>query len=136
MDDIRERWHRFRAQMIANYIRSKQMKPFNLERALAGDPVVTRDNRTVKDIHYFKDAINSRQLVGVVDGKLHAFETNGKCFGSNSLYSNDDVFMATKTRTVKMKLYKNNIFGVVAYEAGLSLCDSDFIQEIEIEVEE
>jgi hypothetical protein len=30
------------------------MKPFDLEKALAGEPVVTRDGQKIIDIHYFK----------------------------------------------------------------------------------
>jgi len=39
------------------------MKEFNLQAALAGEPVVTRDGRKITDLHYFKDVKTKFSLV-------------------------------------------------------------------------
>lgn len=67
--------------------------PFNLERALAGDPVVTREGKQVAEIHYFK-TVNS--LYAVIDNLLISFYTCGN-YSLNKEYP-DDLFMAPKTK--------------------------------------
>lgn len=54
------------------------MKPFNLERALAGDPVCTRDGLPVTFGAYNKDAITYHQVIGWVDGRIHAWSIAGR----------------------------------------------------------
>lgn len=44
-----------------------QMKPFNLERALAGDPVVTRDGHRVTDLRYFNRQGILYPIIGVLE---------------------------------------------------------------------
>jgi hypothetical protein len=56
------------------------MKPFDLERALAGDPVVTRDGRKVTEIHYFKTLEDRYFILAVIDGSAHHFKENGRRF--------------------------------------------------------
>lgn len=70
------------------------MKPFNLERALAGDKVVTRDGREVTQLTKFD--CRNEPLVGVLDGILETWLENGKFFGSG-VYCDSDLFMAPKT---------------------------------------
>ena len=42
------------------------MKPFNFERALLGDPVVTRDGREVIELIFLKDPRNKSRMTGTV----------------------------------------------------------------------
>jgi hypothetical protein len=44
------------------------MKPFNLDKALAGEPVVTRDGRKVLDLYHFKDVKTKFSLVVFISG--------------------------------------------------------------------
>jgi len=44
------------------------MKPFDLEKALAGEPVVTRDGREVTQLHLF-DTPEKYKLYGVISGR-------------------------------------------------------------------
>lgn len=53
------------------------MKPFNLERALAGDPVVTRGGQEVTQLHLFSAINCDYPLVGVVDNDILAFTKEG-----------------------------------------------------------
>jgi hypothetical protein len=66
------------------------MKPFNLERALAGDPVITRDGRPVTQLTLFTNT-KTYPLVGVVEGVIKAWKTNGKYF--NGQEWSYDLFM-------------------------------------------
>ena len=54
----------------------KDMKPFDLEAALAGAPVITRDGRPVTQLHKF-DATTPLCLVGVVGGEVYSWCLEG-----------------------------------------------------------
>lgn len=70
------------------------MKPFDLQRALAGDKVVTRDGREVTQLTRFK--CNEECLAGVIDGVLETWHETGKYLTNDSGCSYD-LFMAPKT---------------------------------------
>ncbi len=75
------------------------MKPFNLERALAGDPVVTGDGRKVLELHLFK-TLHRFPIVAFVEGDfgLSTYTQDGKSgSSSNSPY---DLFMASVKKSV------------------------------------
>lgn len=78
------------------------MKPFDLEKALAGDPVVTRDGREVTQIHLF-DTTAKHRLFGVLFGEVEAFSIDGRYWDNGD--SEADLFMAPKKRTVWVNLY-------------------------------
>lgn len=91
------------------------MKPFNLEKALAGDPVVTRDGRIVKGVHYDLLDIQLIALRGIVYKPLICSATyiigrwtsDGGHWGENE--GNDsflDLFMSVKK--VKRWLWIHN----------------------------
>jgi hypothetical protein len=77
-------------------------KPFNLERALAGDPVVMRDGRPVTQITKF-DIYGRRALHGVVEGHVISWFENGRYYSSGE--SSYDLLMAPKKRTVWVNMY-------------------------------
>jgi hypothetical protein len=79
-------------------------KPFNLERALAGDPVVMMDGRPVIFTRF--DICGRRALHGVVEGHLISWFKDGRYYASGE--SRYDLFMATKKRTVWVNLYKKS----------------------------
>lgn len=72
------------------------MKPFDLERALAGDPVVTRDGRPVKVMPVLRNH-NYYPVVGFVRlgdvEYVELFTLTGKWVGSND--NSNDLFMAS-----------------------------------------
>jgi hypothetical protein len=83
-------------------------KPFDLERALAGDPVVTRDGRPVTQLTHFKDVANGHDsLCGVVDGVICSWQEHGLYCLSGP--SSTDLFMAPKKRTVWVNLYGDGL---------------------------
>ena len=78
------------------------MKPFNLEKALAGEPVVTRDGNPVTQLIKFEAIVEDGYLLyGVVNNKIRNFLESGKydkTFESHSL----DLFMAEPERWVNV----------------------------------
>lgn len=53
------------------------MKPFDLEAALAGAPVVTWDGRQVKQLTKFNTTYREHVLYGVVDGWVCSWNIDG-----------------------------------------------------------
>lgn len=73
------------------------MKPFNLERALAGDPVVTRDGRPVTQLTLF--AVNQDEpLVGICEGTIKRWYINGDYVPGSNGKSPQDLIMAPVKR--------------------------------------
>ncbi len=76
------------------------MKPFNLEKALAGEPVVTRDGRKVIEIYCFD--FNGKNIATPVVAyieqadALECFDKNGKWLDYRE--SDEDLFMAPKKK--------------------------------------
>lgn len=81
------------------------MKPFNLERALAGDPVQTMDGRPVTQLTRFE--CKCRNVVGVVEGALHLWDEEGNCGG---IYDPNKVtlVMVPVKKYGWVNLYKNS----------------------------
>lgn len=90
------------------------MKPFNLERAIVGDPLITRDGLPVTEFHYLKtiDITEHKDrdcIVFVVDGGLHSVNINGK---SVENYDHPlDLFMAPIKKTYSVLVFKNKSTG-------------------------
>ena len=70
------------------------MKTFNLEEALAGKPVITRDGRKVTEIHHFKTVSDDEKfsVFSVIDGIVYSHYANGS-YLSNEANSGSDLFM-------------------------------------------
>jgi hypothetical protein len=78
-------------------------KPFNLEEALNGAKVVTRDGREVKELTKF-EGLKDYPLVGIVDSQLHTWTTQGLI----SLHLGEcraDLFLAVETKRVYVNVY-------------------------------
>lgn len=83
-------------------------KPFNLEEALNGAKVVTRDGREVKQLTYF-DINDNFRLFGVIiekngENHLTAWRFDGKCSSSNE--SEDDLFIVIEPKRIYANVYK------------------------------
>ena len=81
------------------------MKPFNLEAAKAGAPLVTCNGRPAKFIAHVAEAQPSQRLVVLIDGGVYTkFESGG--YSKNPAHvSSYDLFMAPVKRTVWVNLY-------------------------------
>jgi hypothetical protein len=67
------------------------MRPFDLELWKAGEPVITRDGREVKELTYFESIKVPYKLCGTLDGLLQTWTIEG-FFQQNKNCSNDDLF--------------------------------------------
>lgn len=79
------------------------MKPFDLERALAGDPVVTRDGREVTQLTHFNVVDTTDPLVGVINGCLKSWKLKGTYFSEDG--SPADLFMKSIRREGWINIY-------------------------------
>lgn len=82
------------------------MKPFDLEAAKAGAPLVTRDGRPAKFIAHVAEAHPNQRLLVLVDGDVHIRFDNGQFDSSSDAMSDHDLFMAPVKRTVWVNLYE------------------------------
>jgi hypothetical protein len=91
------------------------MKPFNLEDALAGKPVVTRDGVKVEQINLFTGSTHMFPLFAVIDGRITSFNENGR----ENMYneSKNDLFMVTEKITKWVNVFR------VAYEDRYNVGD-------------
>lgn len=69
------------------------MKPFNLEDALAGKPLVTRDNQPVVRLIQFSNRSKGLCLEAQVDGERRTWDAKGNYY-EDVLQSRFDLFMA------------------------------------------
>ena len=58
------------------------MKPFDLEKALAGHPVCTRDGRPVTQLHRFTGL--KFPVAGIIDGTIYLWRESGEYCNQNT----------------------------------------------------
>lgn len=80
------------------------MKPFNLERAIAGDPVQTKNGKPVKQLSKF-ESIVKYNVIGVVDGVICHWDEWGNSFLLNEP-ENYQLVMAPVKKTGWLNLYE------------------------------
>jgi len=85
------------------------MKPFDLQKAIAGDPMVTRDGRAVRFIAYVSEFEESSRLLVAIKGvkNVRAHYENGS-YTADALHD-ADLFMAPKKRTVWVNVYETRL---------------------------
>jgi hypothetical protein len=72
------------------------MKPFNLEAALRGEPVITRDGRPVKIAVYNEDASFGESVLGWLEGSSFSWARDGQYLLQDC--ESFDLFMAPTER--------------------------------------
>lgn len=60
------------------------MKPFNLEEALAGKPVITRHGRKVTEIYHFKTTKSPYPVHACIDGTIVEYTQRGTYYSLGS----------------------------------------------------
>lgn len=85
-------------------INGMKCKPFNLDRAIMGDPVVTRSGLKVTQIVKF-DVQGDHEIAGVIDGRLYSWRNNGERF---SFQSEIDLFMAPVKKIMYCNIFKSD----------------------------
>jgi hypothetical protein len=83
------------------------MKPFNLQEALAGKPVVTRDGRPATHLVSFPQA-ETYTVVAAIDSWLNTFTNTGK-YINNEEEHGQDLFMASTKKTGWVNIYRENL---------------------------
>lgn len=81
------------------------MEKFNLERALAGEPVCTRSGKDVTQLTKF-DTHENYPIVGVVDGCVKCWTIDGEYF-DYSAKKPHDLFMKSKENAIWANVLKN-----------------------------
>jgi hypothetical protein len=83
-----------------------KLEKFDLEKALNGGKVVTRDGREVLEFTKFEN-IKDYPLVGVLDNQIYAWTIEGYYVdGCNEL--NADLFIEGKVQSVWVNVYKSD----------------------------
>ena len=72
-------------------------KPFDLERALAGDKVVTSEGAEVTEIQYFKTLLSDYPIFAVVSGEIQRFSISGDLYYQGRA-NNTRLLMAPRTK--------------------------------------
>ena len=103
--------------------RKLDMKPFNLERALAGDPVCYRNGEPVLHVFYAEKSPDIRRLFSISQfGDVYRHQKNGG-FYLNGRQDSIDLFMAPVKKTYWMNVYKDE--GGMLYGGSLLSTESD-----------
>lgn len=85
------------------------MKPFNLEEALAGKPVVTRDGRKLLEIVALKNKNVIFSVFGLIEGNGNSstFTREGRYFLESK--TNGDLFMEEESIIRYMNVYNSRV---------------------------
>ncbi len=82
------------------------MKPFDLEAALRGEPVVTRDGKIIDELFFFKSI---DKIYGIIGKTVYYWNPDGSFW--NDTKSENDLFMAEKPKVKKegwVTIFKND----------------------------
>jgi len=60
------------------------MKSFDLNKAIAGEPIFTRSGLPVQEFHYFEEVTTEWSVFAVVDGTVNAYTKDGRFNPSQS----------------------------------------------------
>lgn len=133
--------------LLKHLLKNKKMKPFNLEEALAGKPVITRDGKKVTHIRYFPELEGKSEPVsGVVDNEsIETFSSDGKYVPSSTTPFDYDLFMDVEKVSGYVNVYQSSTLEKVIYlgsgfyktyqEARSNGKGTDYIKTIPIEFE-
>ncbi|WP_118181287.1 hypothetical protein [Paraburkholderia phosphatilytica] len=102
------------------------MKPFNLEEAKAGKPIITRDGRTARFLAHIPEASEALQVFAIVDGEKAAtpLYTSGLFYETGGDHDHD-LFMAPEKSTVYLNVYAVNMKTRHAFESCAFKVEAD-----------
>ena len=107
------------------------MKPFNLEEALAGKPVVTRDGKKVYDIFHLSSMRNERNVLAIFEYDCMLYRHDGTCIFNSKEPHSSDLLMESEKKSIWVNVYEDrngklwvngdyntrDIAGIVAYNS-------------------
>jgi hypothetical protein len=82
------------------------MKEFNLERALAGEPVITRNGKKVTELHLFKNEALIQPLYGTIEGDEDVLQWTTFGIFNPVKETSWDLFMAEQKKSIWVNVYK------------------------------
>jgi hypothetical protein len=82
------------------------MEKFNLERALAGEPVCTRDGNEVTQLTYFQETDDLFIVGGVLERELYLWQTNGRFLETKE--HPKDLFMKPKENAIWVNVHSKD----------------------------
>jgi hypothetical protein len=86
------------------------MKEFDLEKALAGSRIVTKEGKEVKSLSFMPDLTEDEfKLVGVVGGEMYRWTTEGISVDEDDAY---DLYLASERCEAWINVYRNSKGGV------------------------
>ena len=96
---------------LDNYIKTIKMRKFNLQEALSGKPIITRDGRKITEIHYLMTTTeDNTKLIAVVDGYVLGYSIDGR-HNSPKLDSPSDLFMDEPVVEKWFNVYRHTLKG-------------------------
>lgn len=102
------------------------MKPFNLEEALAGKPVVTRGGDKITHLYYNKDAKSDYPILVWVDDRFTSkYRINGRITIDRATTWPSDLFMAEEETEISIVVFKDG----ERYCAAVIDCNTKFFEE-------
>jgi hypothetical protein len=84
-----------------------KLEKFDLEKALNGAKVVTRDGREVTQLKKF-EGLKEYILAGVVDNNLQTWTTQGLFIADSAGECRTDLFLAVEPQRIWVNVYTNN----------------------------
>ena len=93
---------------MSRLTRGYKMKPFDIERALAGEPVVTRDGQQGGEIYYFKTSEDALKLFVVINGTIKSYNEKGQWVAHHYGEHDFDLFMAPVKKSGFINIYPAN----------------------------
>jgi hypothetical protein len=95
------------------------MKPFNLQEAIAGKPIQTRDGRVLKFVAHVPEAsVGSKVVIMNFQGYIGAYPENGKSSLDEEEWDND-IVMAPVIKTYYVNIFKGNYSNIVVSSSPL-----------------
>ncbi|MET3232230.1 UNVERIFIED_ORG: hypothetical protein ABIC54_004435 [Burkholderia sp. 1263] len=85
------------------------MKPFDLKKAIAGDPLVTRDGRSARLIGHAPEFEESSRVIVAIEGVDSARQHYESGAYTRDAEHGSDLFMAPKKRTVWVNVYETRL---------------------------
>lgn len=83
-----------------------KLEKFDLEKAIHGAKVVTRDGREVKELTVFEN-LKIYSLVGILDNQLQTWTKQGIFNADHAGENRVDLFLAVEPQTKWVNLYKD-----------------------------
>jgi hypothetical protein len=82
-----------------------KLEKFDLEKALNGAKVVTRNGREVSQLTNFENLNDDYPLIGVVDRSIRTWTTQGLFVGDHAGECDEDLFLAVEPKRIWLNVY-------------------------------